>query len=71
MPAVAETHVEGVFAREAEAAMRELGVEGLSSTQSRRRTRCGVGRAARLLDEEPEGRCHGNGVTVAAGAACP
>ncbi len=46
MLAVAEMYVKGVSTRDAEAVMREFGIESLSSSQ--------VSRAARLLDEELE-----------------
>ena len=46
MLAVAEMYVKGVSTREAEAVMREFGIESLSSSQ--------VSRAARLLDDELE-----------------
>ncbi len=46
MLAVAEIYVKGVPTRDAEAVMREFGIESLSSSR--------VSRAARLLDEEPE-----------------
>ncbi len=46
MLAVAEMYVKGVPTRDAEAVMREFGIESLSSSR--------VSRAARLLDEEPE-----------------
>jgi transposase-like protein len=46
MLAVAEMYVKGVSTRDAEAVMREFGIESLSSTQ--------VSRAAKLLDEELE-----------------
>ena len=46
MLAVAEMYVKGVSTREAEAVMREFGIEGLSSAQ--------VSRAAKLLDDELE-----------------
>ena len=50
MLAVAEMYVKGVSTRDAEAAMREFGIESLSSSQ--------VSRASRLLDEELEAwRC--------------
>ena len=44
MQAVAEMYVKGVSTREAEAVMREFGIESLSSSQ--------VSRAAKLLDDE-------------------
>ena len=44
MLAVAEMYIKGVSTRQAEAVMREFGIESLSSSQ--------VSRAARLLDEE-------------------
>lgn len=44
MLAVAEMYIKGVSTRDAEAVMRELGIESLSSTQ--------VSRAAKLLDDE-------------------
>ena len=46
MLAVAEMYVKGVSTRDAEAVMREFGIESLSSTQ--------VSRAAKLLDDELE-----------------
>lgn len=46
MLAVAEMYVKGVSTRQAEAVMREFGIESLSSSQ--------VSRAAKLLDEELE-----------------
>ena len=46
MLAVAEMYVKGVSTRDAEAVMREFGIESLSSSQ--------VSRAAKLLDEELE-----------------
>jgi transposase-like protein len=46
MLAVAEMYVKGVSTRDAEAVMREFGIESLSSTQ--------VSRASKLLDEELE-----------------
>ena len=46
MLAVAEMYVKGVSTRQAEAVLREFGIEGLSSTQ--------VSRAAAMLDEELE-----------------
>ncbi len=46
MLAVAEMYVKGVSTRQAEAVLREFGIEGLSSSQ--------VSRAAALLDEELE-----------------
>ena len=46
MLAVAEMYIKGVSTREAEAVMREFGIESLSSSQ--------VSRAAKLLDEELE-----------------
>jgi putative transposase len=46
MLAVAEMYIKGVLTREAEAVMREFGIESLSSTQ--------VSRATKLLDEELE-----------------
>jgi len=46
MLAVAEMYVKGVSTRDAEAVMKEFGIESLSSTQ--------VSRAAKLLDEELE-----------------
>ncbi len=46
MLAVAEIYVKGVPTRDAEAVMREFGIESLSSSR--------VSRAAKLLDEEPE-----------------
>ena len=46
MLAVAEMYIKGVSTREAEAVMREFGIESLSSTQ--------VSRATKLLDEELE-----------------
>ena len=46
MLAVAEMYVKGVSTREAEAVMREFGIESLSSSQ--------VSRAAKLLDDELE-----------------
>ena len=46
MLAVAEMYVKGVSTRDAEAVMKEFGIESLSSTQ--------VSRATRLLDEELE-----------------
>ncbi len=46
MLAVAEMYVKGVSTRDAEAVMREFGIESLSSSQ--------VSRAARLLDDELE-----------------
>ncbi len=46
MLAVAEMYVKGVSSRDAEAVMREFGIESLSSSR--------VSRAAKLLDEEPE-----------------
>lgn len=50
MLAVAEMYVKGVSTRDAEAVMREFGIESLSSSQ--------VSRASRLLDEELEAwRC--------------
>jgi putative transposase len=47
MLAVAEMYVKGVSTRQAEAVLREFGIEGLSSSQ--------VSRAAALLDDELEG----------------
>ena len=46
MLAVALMYIKGVSTRDAEAAMKEFGIESLSSTQ--------VGRAAKLLDDELE-----------------
>ena len=46
MLAVAEMYVKGVSTRQAEAVLREFGIENLSSSQ--------VSRAAALLDEELE-----------------
>ena len=46
MLAVAEMYVKGVSTRDAEAVMKEFGIESLSSTQ--------VSRAAKLLDDELE-----------------
>ena len=46
MLAVAEMYFKGVSTRDVEAAMREFGIESLSSSQ--------VSRAAKLLDEELE-----------------
>jgi putative transposase len=46
MQAVAEMYIKGVSTRQAEAVMRAFGIESLSASQ--------VGRAARLLDAEPD-----------------
>ncbi len=50
MLAVAEMYVKGVSTRQAEAVLREFGIENLSSSQ--------VSRAAALLDEELEAWCN-------------
>ena len=57
MLAVAEMYIKGVSTRDAEAVMREFGIESLSSTQpliDRKRSTAGqrVSRAAKLLDDE-------------------